>query len=1133
MLSPGPSSPPPRRRRRRRPVQRKPAAARVEPSPPPNAADSPDLATLFHGLRPVGGDAERVVEQAGHVAAGTAREKREEEGVERVEPEEKEDLWSASTRRGAGGSGAPVLPSTALRRSHNPIPVQLDATTASSSSSLRALPFPPPAQTSTLRRTLSSLTPLPSTSSSSSSSSSSRLAAPAQLEPVAGPCPKENDPPPPVHERRTLSPSTVLRTGRRGSIHGRVPDPLWAARVLSPIVRAEVAAAEAEAEAARKRRTKEEEEEEQDDEISRKKRRRSNGKSKGKGKEKSGWRTLSEGSEAREDAVPLSVDEFLVNVLPKTKEVRKAKEARRRRGNKGKGEETEPARRRQRAAYTSSGDEEALAAYNAPPASGLYSPSEIFAPAPPPRPLHGATTFLGALDLSKLDSRGKTRLLRRQAGEMKEPLSLGPASKTVLGREGKGEVGRAEKGGKGKGKRKKGKEKEEPEEGRNVERLPPGKDVRAPFISSIGQTGFAPLKGGGYRSVLLERKRASGRGRRKSLAQIEEEVEVIVFEDGAEGPPLPPDPRALRRVTTTLFKKGGGRVETLELGKPEEAGAPAADEAKFSRMPARQPFKPKTNIVRKPPPSSGAKYRFTPQRLPPPRLLNLAPSSTIALPSHHDHNAHVNRSASSDAFHPSAEKVEPPAAFSSSTSLPPPPAAYKPPQTEFRFITGAKAKKAPTIEAQRARTIFSSSSSQQQLVFDSPPPARTTRRLPSTTVQKTKTKGRLFSNTPSQDELVTPARPFLPSSSFSTTSKRHTESDPEGEPKRKKRHLLRRLTTRPDFRLPFAVPVEPSLEQQEEDHAVHQSSHEFSGARARSGGSVSLPPQLQQRPSSRDKENDNETPSLSKRSRLATSALSLPAASPELYAPSFDLPVAAQSHSRSRLQASGFYSQADSPSSASRKYGDVDEPLEAAFDAAHALIPLSALPVAATTGSSSSPFPPNPLTRHLPLQRRASTISSAHLNTPLRHLGSTQSSGLWTHVPSLPSYHPDGLVRGGEEGNSGNRRSDWSSFSAAPSFVGPTPGEDPGNFLERSGTDRHDEEGEDPPASAFSNETGHGQLLHIDVEEDGEGGDGSVSETSLASGAAREGSCSPLPRLCRGAGGLGERASGGMEEGGH
>lgn len=466
---------------------------------------------------------------------GSSKEKR----VEREQVGRREEQ-KVDHRSSPAPAASLSLPSPALRRPVNPISAQLLEATSLSSSSSAAFAFPPAAQSRLLTiRADSPLAPL-------LSSTSSAAAGPPLLEQpnaVAGPAPKST-PPPSLPAATTLSPATLLRT-RRGSVHGRVPDPHWAAKVLEPIVRAEAEQAERE----------------ENDERGKQK------KDKGKGKQREGWKTFSEGSEGRDDRVPLSVDEFILNVLPKTKaRERPPKGDNKRASRSSKALKANP-RKRQRPAYTSS----TSSAGSGNTDGALFSPSEFpLPPTPASKTLHRASTFLGAVDLQNLTEGDKTRLLRR--GEREEggggggrgvdKLSMDAPSRTAFGNEDK----EAEEEMRSR-KRRRG-----DVEGDRIRRLPPGKDVNAPFITGIGETAF--LRGGtkdAGRPRAGEGGGGGGRKRLRTLGQLEEEVDRIMVEGGEEEMKV----EKRLREPATLVRRGGGRYQTLALGRAEEAGAAA------------------------------------------------------------------------------------------------------------------------------------------------------------------------------------------------------------------------------------------------------------------------------------------------------------------------------------------------------------------------------------------------------------------------------------------------------------------------------------------------------------------------------------------------------------------------------
>ncbi|GAA6024280.1 hypothetical protein JCM10207_008735 [Rhodosporidiobolus poonsookiae] len=936
MLSPEPSSPPPRRRRRRAPRKK---------APPAQAPDPPlHLAEAFHGLAPVR-EAPKGV-QGAQKSPGEGKARSGEPGETRDAAQQRDEEEQARFRTTASSSMAATtsdpLPSPALRRPSSPLKRALVVDSTSSDSSLAT---PPPAQLAPVTLS-SSLTPLPSDDGYA----------------AAGPA--QQPQPQPISPASRLRTGAGTSTGRRNSVHGKVPDPLWAARVLSPIVRAEAAAQE-----------------------------RAQG-GKGKGQRGVGWRTLSEGSDSRNVGIPLSADEFLVNVLPRTKsargaetlqkrkkkrEERKKKREERKAGKKGD-RDAKAKRTRQRAPTTTPSAEEEEEGED--DLYELFDPAEIdFRAAGPsratPKALHRASTFLGALELDQLGSKGRDRLLRKAPYAppgTRHELEFDRASRTPFGREGgEGEGALPGPAGKKKRGKKPGRHDEDDEaagsageNGAPVKRLKPGKDVRAPFLDGIERTAFTPL---------LNVLDAAGKRRRQDvelrrMGELEDDVERVA--DEAVGAPTRAQGKGEGKKRAVLKRAGGGRLKTLALGGAEEEDALGRVEP---RLVPTAPSRKAKQVARKPA-SDGFKFRFIPRRLPPPRRLNpqAAPVEHVEPPA-----AAFDRAVVPAASSPQLEKAMLPDADLRS------PAPVKRRQPDFRFVTGAKAKKAPTIEVRSALTLggTSAASTSQVLRFDTPQPAQAQARH----VHPTSSASTSVS-TKKRTALVTPGAHL---------ARGESQSDPEPDPPRKKRLLLRRLSTRPTFKLPAAIEEEVDLGTGRSGGGrAHPSSHEYS-ARARSR-SRSLPPDLDQA--------YTHAHATSPSDRLAPA----PRISPELFAPAaaaaLPSPAAGQTRSSpplaaSRAPSAGSYFADESPSFAAQAE-QAARAFEALVDAGGgAFLPVRGERVAPLSLSSSeghaqrsSLAVPSTNGRRLPPRRRLSSTS-------LASLASLASSPLLSRVPSL------------------------------------------------------------------------------------------------------------------------------------
>ncbi|GAA5977254.1 hypothetical protein JCM11641_003892 [Rhodosporidiobolus odoratus] len=948
-----PSSPPPRPRRRR--PHRKRTAV-----PADDRTTSPRLATPFHGrVRSrqsiqdhVGNGGQGVLQPQDEVDVGS-------EGLERGV-----EMGGESSEQGLASKDKVVdsreghLPSQALRRPVNPLRRQLNVVPTTSSSSSSALAFPPAAQ------------PVPAATDSlftifttTSASSSDKAGEDAPQAPAPAPIP-----PPPPADANLLSPATRLHT-RRGSTHSRLPDPMWAARVLSPIVRAEVAQAEERKQAAKK--------------------------GKGKGKEKqrepeAGGADSVEEATGAKHGEPASLDDFLANVLPRTKsrqqlDVKKAKKATKQGQVKGKRGATEEisrkASKRARRSYTSSEREDD----DAGPSSSfpLLDPADFYEPPPTPKPLYNATAFLGAMDLAGATSKDKTRLLRQppyktpggRGGKMK--LSLDAPSRTSFGKEGRDSSGA------------KGRQEADKESVDGVKRLKPGEDLRTPFLQRISQTAFAPLVGREG-----ERKRKE-KADMKSMLALDEEIDKIAEEVAKQEPvkSTTAGAKKLARVT----RRGGGKVTALELGGADDAGAVGELNIELPRPPhepqVKPPPKKKPTVARRPP-TAKVKYRFEAVRLPPPRLLN---PQLVPVPSKQSVVLGQSR-AGDDAATPSFEvPIENVNEAVSEANLPPQ-ARKKLPHTNFRFVVGPKANKAPTVEARQALAKSSSSAAPARTttrsLFASPPPAQadiSSSTRTSTSARAPRKRSYAF---------VTPGNLGRSKTDFDKA-----DSDPEGKAKRKKRSILRRLSTRPEFYLPSSIIEED--ETKVSGTSVHRSSHEYTGDR--SGRPVSLPPELGSR-----SRRDDEGESPSKR------PVPVLPASPERFAAA--LPQARQSASLPK--ASGYLQQCSSPS---RHQGQ--QAVEA-----HSNPPDKVGNASAARSDQLQPL----------IIRSDTSTSRLHLNAEVHPTSSASSSPLWSRVPSfrqksVEPYYPyasDETVR--RTGESG-----LVSPYEGPSHISETPEEQP------------------------------------------------------------------------------------------
>ncbi|GAA5845258.1 hypothetical protein JCM11251_003859 [Rhodosporidiobolus azoricus] len=952
MLSPEPSSPPPRRRRRR--IKRKARPPTVKTAP------SPDLATAFHGLPPLLGDSST---KPKHATPLKDEQEGREEGEEGVDEEvgKGEEIVAQQEATRESHRGPPLL--SLPKRRHTPLDQQVPDATVSSSSSLANFAFPPPAQAGPARHQAArdESPPLSCSAISSTSAAQQAISSPSLHRPI-----------PPA---KTVSPATRLRS-RRGSSVGRVPDPQWAADVLEPIFRAEAAAAGAEQEKGKKGK-------------------------KGKGKERDGnigWHALEGDDVAPGFEGPLSTDEFILNVLPKTT-LKRAKKL----DDLDEGRPAVPPRRSKRSRKTpvkrkrqerphreqtvSETGDDGLSSQRS-----LLDPADVLEHAPTPK-LYRFSTFLGGAELDTVTSKEKDCLVRRApyatvAGG-KDPLSLHTASQSFLGQD------RGSLAADGRAEERKRRRSEVSEQEGPVKRLPPGKDVRAPFITDIRETAFAALVD--RRDVKAKQKQASGM---KSVAEVEEDVDQVV--DGAMREPRA-RPAQTRTKSVTLCRPRGGRVATLELGTAEEAGSVTEQNPRMTTPRSSRQLMatvPSSRSSSRKPPTSHLKYCWVPDRLPPPRRRNPLPT-----PSSLNENGTANPSF---APAPAGCPSRPLEKANAASKLPSSPSAavadpgahpHKSKETDFRFVVGCKAKKAPTVEAYRANAVLSSSgassasNSTSPLALPSLQPGQS-RRLSGIVAEPVRLDDNsLPRKRKRSSNLVTPGPLY--------GGPLRADSHPEGKRKRKKHALLRRLSTRPDFQLPTSPVPEDESSGIGYGDGIHSSSHEYE--MGGSGGFVSL-----------------QLTTSGQGVATFTSMRCLPdiPISPELFA---DLPPAAcQSNS---LPAASGYVEDDSPSFL-RQIVQAAETVEGVLrnqQDYHARSSenntaeyreMDPRPAPEVSSSADSPL----------LRRRPFPI--------LAQPASTQTSGIWSRIPSFPE--PSGGWTGSEEGQPAHDELWSGAFSVDP-----------------------------------------------------------------------------------------------------
>ncbi|GAA5908418.1 hypothetical protein JCM5296_005928 [Sporobolomyces johnsonii] len=402
-----------------------------------------------------------------------------------------------------------------------------------------------------------------------------------------------------------VSPATRTRTHS----HGKTPDPTWAARVLSPIVRQQAAGGE----------------------FARNNKRRREG-------AKEGWTSPANFDKELGVAAPTLTDEFLIDVLPN-----RTRKTSKRHTFLGGGGVSEQGRKRKKLDSSSEDEEQ----------EDLRKPQSG-------RPRGRVPRYLGAPGLHDSVTSDEKRLLKapyRTSSTYARKLSFSRPSQTDLDHDGvPGSIKTCKP--------------QREEAGAKVKRLEPGRSPRSPFLHSIAQTSFTPL--------IAKQSVKPGLKRITTIVGLELEG-ARASEDGRHR-------KKARKNEAQLSRPGGGRSERLTMVDEEEAGyvAQIAPKPTFRHEPPTRVKKVKpARKTRSKAPTD--RFRFVPVRRPPPfRPFANNPPPLPLVPF-----TEASRSLANANVSPAvgASKASTP------TALPP-----QAKQTKFRFITGPKAKRAPTVD---------------------------------------------------------------------------------------------------------------------------------------------------------------------------------------------------------------------------------------------------------------------------------------------------------------------------------------------------------------------------------------------------------------------------------------------------
>ncbi|GJN94195.1 hypothetical protein Rhopal_007269-T1 [Rhodotorula paludigena] len=381
------------------------------------------------------------------------------------------------------------------------------------------------------------------------------------------------------------------------------------------------------------------------------------------------------------DDIPTSLDAFLSNVLPKSK-----KDVVQERERLAQSSPQLPVAKRayldrkKRVLRASSPDEDEEL-----DAADMRARSMHIDYAPPRPSTLGRASFLGD---SSLSPPAKERLLRPP---YVRPLELDPPSESGLNdhqahdEPKKRKRGREERSG------------ENDHEAREPRRLRPGEAPRGVFLHEMEETGFAQL----LELQAEERrrkKRETGGGegglkRMRSIRELKDDLKPALIES------IKP---SKKRSVAPAMRGQGGRVARLTITDQENAGAIADNDPTFRYGPQQeaQPTKAKRLGRGRQIGRPTFKFRFRPAKLPPPQRVVELNSDMRA--------RYFKPPKDGDPPSSPIEKVDDASAVARPHRLPRP---LKP--TTFRFVTGVKARAAPTVELNAARALLDDAQSKQ------------------------------------------------------------------------------------------------------------------------------------------------------------------------------------------------------------------------------------------------------------------------------------------------------------------------------------------------------------------------------------------------------------------------------------
>ncbi|GAA5902482.1 uncharacterized protein JCM6883_001422 [Sporobolomyces salmoneus] len=352
----------------------------------------------------------------------------------------------------------------------------------------------------------------------------------------------------------------------------------------------------------------------------------------------------------------------------------------------------------------------------------------------PRKPFKRILNFLGGQELDTMSKGDKRKLLRKAPYRTKStdalPLDFVNASQAGFDRDvfGSSPLRRRPAS--------------EPRPVEHVKRLPPGKSPRTPFLT-ISQTDFAPLA-----HQQLEGEPEPELGRLRPLTTFVSEKEAARISKKGSG------------WVSTKKRIGPSRVKmrsnkkALIMVREEEAQDTVQTHPVYPPKPRKARAVSTRTLRRR---TSNPKFRFIPARNPPPvRPFALRPPPVLPRESH-DETESIQATSTSNAIQQPPVPSRQPSPLQRQ-ELPTPKAK----KTEFRFIVGPKAKKAPTV-----------------LVEDTPP----------TDPRQQQPAEEPNPSLPHPDELVQGERPEI--------ERKETEIK---ESTKKKQPLMRRLSTLPGGR---------------------------------------------------------------------------------------------------------------------------------------------------------------------------------------------------------------------------------------------------------------------------------------------------------------------------------------------